>query len=66
MHDNIKWYRSERARTLPDLKNLVAETQSRPVESRNAALVNAARELASALDFVDLQMDRLVERSREP
>ena len=63
MHDNLNWYRRERARALSELRGVPQKSADEVVPPKNAALADAARELANALDLVDLQMDRL--RSRQ-
>jgi hypothetical protein len=64
MHDNLQWYRNERARALSALRG-VAEPAPQVSTGKNTALEDAARELASALDFVDLQLERLTARAKE-
>jgi hypothetical protein len=64
MHDNLQWYRKERLRVVSALGGIEAEPQ-KVVAVKNKALAEAAQDLASALDFLDLHLERVAARTRE-
>jgi hypothetical protein len=64
MHDNLQWYRKERLRAVNALGGIEAESPQ-VAAVKNPALAEAAQELASALDFLDLHLERVAARTRE-
>jgi hypothetical protein len=60
MHDNLHWYRTQRARTLNELRGLPGREQPESTSTaRSPALSETARQLANALDLVELRVARL-------
>jgi hypothetical protein len=64
MHDNLQWYRKERLRAVNAMPEAGTDT-AQVVTVKNKALAEAAQDLASALDFLDLHLERVAARTRE-